>query len=343
MTLEEQRPKVQHATNILTFCGLVWCETLGYIMYDPEIGLWTNKENHHMEIINGMRHDIFQCDDITLSKPAYNLAIFNCPIIDAFDVSKSKGFLLFNNGVLDLESYKMLPISSHYNFLYKINRDYTCDDCEILENEIMTRLFDIPFVNNMQRDYFIQLMARGICGHVEDRQILFTTGKTISGKSMLIKMLKNTFGDYVTCFNPNALVAKGDNTRGDLIWKSLFDAEYKRMAFCDGFDTTIPINGTIMKILVSGGDTILCRGLGLGRGPIKVSNNAFIMVFAGVTPSINPCDRECGKRVNVINFDEFDLSINDFIARIDVCDAFISLLSKYYNKARLSKPDVVLE
>ena len=38
-----------------------------------------------------------------------------------------------------------------------------------------------------------------------------------------------------------------------------------------------------------------------------------------------------------------DTSTNDFIQSADVCDAFISLLSKYYNKAIMQKPDCVVE
>ena len=38
-----------------------------------------------------------------------------------------------------------------------------------------------------------------------------------------------------------------------------------------------------------------------------------------------------------------DTSINDFIQSADVCDAFISLLSKYYNKALVHKPDCVID
>jgi hypothetical protein len=105
-------------------------------MYDSQAGLWTNSEDQHMNIINGLSHEIFPADEndkkptsfATLYKPAYKLATVMCPIIDTFDVSKSKGFVLFNNGVLDLKHYKMLAKSSHYNFLDMINRDYTIDN-----------------------------------------------------------------------------------------------------------------------------------------------------------------------------------------------------------------------
>ena len=177
-----------------------------------------------MNIINGLSHEIFPADVndkkptsfATLYKPAYKLATVMCTIIDTFDVSKSKGFFLFNNGVLDLKNYKMIPKSSHYNFLDMINRDYTVDNYEKLENEILTKLFDTPFVDKIKRDYFIQLIARGICGHVEDRQFLFATGDTACGKTTLTKLLKNTFSNHVTDFNNQHLVAKVGNTESEL-------------------------------------------------------------------------------------------------------------------------------
>ena len=100
--------------------------------------------------------------------PAYKLATVMCPVIDHLDVSKSKGFFLFNNGVLDLKNYTMLPKSPHYNFIDKINRDYTISNYENLEGEIMTKIFDMPFTDKIKRDYFIQRIVTGIAGHVED-------------------------------------------------------------------------------------------------------------------------------------------------------------------------------
>jgi len=296
-----------------------------------------------------------------------------CTIIDTFDVSKSKGFFLFNNGVLDLKIYKMLPKSSHYNFLDMINRDYTVDNYEKLENEILTKLFDMPFVDKIKRDYFIQLIARGICGHVEDREFLFATGDTACGKTTLTKLLKNTFSNYVTDFNIHHLVAKGGNTESELKWKFIVDFWYKRMAICNEFDMSAEevgssdkfgnkirnvksIDGTTMKTLVSDGDAITCRGL--FKDPIKVANNAFIMVLANDTPSVKPCDAAYLDRANNIHFDRSssvdckipdelyfprDTLINDFIQSADVCDAFISLLSKYFNKALMQKPDCVID
>jgi hypothetical protein len=82
-----------------------------------------------------------------------------------------------------------------------------------------TKLFDMPFVDEVKRDYSIQLAARGICGHVEDRKFPFATGDTACGKTTLTKLLKNTFSHYVTDFNNHHLVAKGENTGSELNWK----------------------------------------------------------------------------------------------------------------------------
>ena len=378
---KEQRPDDKHANNILSHCEMVRCKSLGVLMYDSQAGLWTNSEDQHMYLVNGLSHEIFPADErdkkpcsfATLYKPAYKLATVMCPIIDNFDVSRSKGYFLFQNGVLDLKNYKMLPKASHYNFLDVIRRDYTIDNYETLEKEILRKLFDMPFVNMEKRDYFIQLLARGICGHVEDRQFLFATGDTACGKTTLTKLIKNTFTNYVTDFNNHHLVAKGGNTESELKWKFIVEFWYKRMAICNEFDMSAEdngssdqfgnrirsvksIDGTTMKTLVSDGDTITCRAL--FKDPIKVSNNAFIMVLANDTPSVKPCDAAYLDRANNIHFDRCssvdcktpdalyfprDTSINDFIQNADVCDAFISLLSKYYNKALIPKPDYVVE
>jgi len=375
------RPDEKHAKNILSFCEIFFCKSLGVIMYDDRDGLWTNCEKRHINIIQRLTHQIFPTDKeskaqtgfLQLFNPAYRLATAMCPDIENLNVSKYKGFLLFNNGVLDFKNYEMLPKSPHYNFLDKIDRDYTCGDYSNLEDEIMTKLFDMPFTDTEKRDYFIQQIARGMAGHTEDRQFVFATGDTACGKGTLTKLLNNTFTNYVTVFNNHHLVAKAGNQESELKWKWILDIWYKRMAICNEFDMNIEdtgnvnkfgaklktiqcIDGTTMKTLVSNGDTISCRGL--YKDPIKVSNCAFIMVLANDTPSVKPCDAAYLNRANCIHFDRSssedcdvadelyflkDESINEFIENRDVFDAFISLLSKYYNMNKLAKPESVIQ
>jgi len=363
------RPDEKHAKNILSFCEMFFCKSLGVIMYDHKDGLWTNCDKRHKNIIQRLTLQIFPPDKesktqtgfMVLFKPAYEMATFMCPVIENLNVSKSKGFFLFNNGVLDLKNYEMLPKSPHYNFLDKIDRDYTCGDYSNIEMDIMIRLFDMPFTDTEKRDYFIQQIARGMAGHTEDRQFIFATGDTACGKGTLTKLLKNTFTNYVSDFNNHHLVAKGGNQESELKWKWILDIWYKRMAICNEFEMNLEdtgntnkfgaklktvqcIDGTTMKTLVSNGDTITTRGL--YKDPIKVSNNAFIMVLANDTPSVKPCDAAYLNRANCIHFDRSssdvcvvpnelyfpkDESINEFIENRDVCDAFIYLLSKYYN------------
>jgi hypothetical protein len=191
-------------------------------------------------------------------------------------------------------------------------------------------------------------------------------------KTTLTKLLKNTFSNYVTDFNNHHLVANGGNTESELKWKFIVDFWYKRMAICNEFDMSAQdmgssdkfgnilrnvksIDGTTMRTLASDGDTITCRGL--FKDPIKVANNAYIMVLANDTPSVKPCDAAYLDRANNIHFDRSssvdcktpdelysprDTTINDFIQNVDVCDPFISLISKYYNKAIMPKPDCVI-
>ena len=81
------------------------------------------------------------------------------------------------------------------------------------------------------------------------------------------------------------------------------------------------------------------------------------MVLANDTPSVKPCDAAYLNRANCIHFDRSssdvcvvpnelyfpkDESINEFIENRDVCDAFIYLLSKYYNMDKMVKPQSVI-
>ena len=84
-----------------------------------------------------------------------------------------------------------------------------------------------------------------------------------------------------------------------------FDMSAEDMGSSDKFGNKIrivtSIDGTTMKTLVSGGDTITCRGI--FKDPIKVANNGFIMVLVNDTPSVKPCDAAYLDIANNIHFD----------------------------------------
>eukprot|EP00854_Cymbomonas_tetramitiformis_P016338 gene16338-19393_t len=101
---------------------------LGLMVYDEIEGLWTSECGRHLAIIERYSSKIFvnvnSNDDkksfMSLYKNAYKLASEKAPILQEFDIGKSKGQLLFNNGVLDLRGFTIKEKHSSYIFMDKI-------------------------------------------------------------------------------------------------------------------------------------------------------------------------------------------------------------------------------
>jgi hypothetical protein len=66
---KDQRPNDKHVKNILSHCEMVRCKSLGVPTYDSRAGLWTNSEDQHVNIINGLSHAIFPPDENDKNRP----------------------------------------------------------------------------------------------------------------------------------------------------------------------------------------------------------------------------------------------------------------------------------
>ena len=357
-----------------TFEGKLFKTDMGFFIYDEVRGLWTLDDNLHMGIIQRYSTTIFPRDDekdptynmcfISLYNKAYKLAHAKAPYSKSLDLHKNKGYLLFNNGVLNMYTGKMVDKDPSFCFTRIINRDYddTLDRSD-LKQEVMDKLFDNPFTDIEKREYFLEQLARGAALGCADRMFMFLLGGSASGKGKTTQCLETALDEFVAQFNTSVLVGKKNvNMEDDRSWAWILDIYDRRIAIGNEFEmdhteqkdkygnvrTKITcLNGAKLKTLSSNGDKVMCRNV--YKAKQQVQNYAYPIIFANDAPDVygemaiinraiylntdrssifddnlNPDDPEYFKR---------DPTIDDYVLRTDVGDALVSILCDYYRRS----------
>ena len=206
-----------------------------------------------------------------------------------------------------MATFTVLPFDPKYCFMNRINRDYDPATVSLnLMEEVRARIFDKPFTNMEKRDYFLEKLARGIAGHVEDKQFMISLGPTNCGKGILTTLLMKAFEAYVATFDSESII-RSNEARDARSWtwlatdslysRRLLVANEIRMA-SDGRQQR-PIDSNLVKQLVSGGkDEIKMRVN--HKLPFDVVNQATLLILASDVPRAEPADDAYQGRANYI-------------------------------------------
>jgi len=288
------------------------------------------------------------------------------------------GYLLFDNCVLDMYSFTMKDFSPDYYFTKKINRDYDTNiDRETLKQEIIDKLFNtaytIPNDSNVttsslypiknrnveKRNYILETLARASALGGQDKEFSLIIGDPDCGKGVLTKLTSTSLDEYFDNFNSGNLIAKGAvSAEDEKKWAWVAPLWDRRIVIANEFqmDTTVgtnnygkkktdisPINGGMMKTLVSQGDEIKCRLV--YEKTIKIKSLCYYIVLANDVPPVNGVDAGYISRANYLIADRNsssnvteettthfpkDKTITEYVKRTVVADAFIEILCEFY-------------
>tara|TARA_R110002153_G_scaffold40691_1_gene116379 strand:- start:4668 stop:6890 length:2223 start_codon:yes stop_codon:yes gene_type:complete len=255
--------------------------------------------------------------------------------------------LCYNNGYYDFKKRKFYEYSNKVYTTIKINKNYNCisndDDIKLIYDKILNPIFD----NNQELiKYFLQIMSRGIAGHVEDKNWILGLGMRNSGKGLLVNLFENCFEKYIMTTNSNNFIYKkssGDEAKS-LSW--CVPTEFKRICFTnemkiDAFGET-KIDGNIIKKISSGGDNIQCR---LNhQDEIEFKPQTTFVIMANDIPEISPTDamKTCIEFQFPSQFVDFpqkncfikeyktDHNIKQFITKDNIINAFTHILFSHY-------------
>ncbi len=246
--------------------------------------------------------NIFQNNDgnlkpySTMARSCMNLLQFVEPTEDEDFIDKlwtSNLFkLCFKNGYYDFKKGKLEEYDTDTHTTIKINRDFkepTEDDVKAVYDKILN-----PIFNNDKElmDCWLNYIARGLAGHVEDKNWGVGIGERDCGKGVLVRMLENCFGEYCRSTNSENFLFKnngGDSAKA-LSW--LVPFEFKRLLLTNEItrdaEGKYKINGNILKKLSSGGDKIEARVN--HKDEINFKIQARVCMFCNDLPPIEPAD-----------------------------------------------------
>ena len=210
------------------------------------------------------------------------------------DLWKSNiGYLCYKNGVYDFKQGKLIPYNHDIKTTIKINRDFVKakPECkQVIWDKVLLPIFnkDMDMIN-----CWLNYMARGLYGHIEDKNWAVGMGERNSGKGVLVSCLENTFKQYIVTTNSENFCYKDRNSGDSAKANSwMVSTEFARIVVTNEItmdsEGKIKINGNCIKKLSSGGDYIEARQN--FKDEIQFKSQSRFMIFCNDLPPIEPSD-----------------------------------------------------
>jgi hypothetical protein len=240
--------------------------------------------------------DIQLAPHSTMKKGCLDMLVYVEPTEDPDFIDKlwsSNIFkLCFRNGYYNFRSGKLEDYDNDTHTTIKINRELKMPDMDIVD-QVYKRILNPIFNNDTGlMKCWLNYIARGLAGHIEDKNWGVGIGERDCGKGVLVGMLENCFGEYCRSTNSeNFLFKKGQSDSAKaLSW--LVPFEFKRLLLTNEItidsEGKIRINGNTLKKLSSGGDKIEARVN--HKDEINFKIQARVCMFCNDLPPIEPAD-----------------------------------------------------
>jgi len=255
-------------------------------------------------------------------------------------LDKNLNLIGFNNGVYDLGELVFrdgIP-EDYISFNTKINYyDHDDDDEDIVNvKEFMTQVLPKKAV----REYVWTLLGSFLWGKNLNEKFHIWTGCGGNGKSKLIELFENCFGEYC-CKLPIKLLTESRG-RAEGANPTLVRTKGKRFACLQEPDKYEELNVGLMKEL-TGGDTIIARAL--HKDPIEFKPQFKMVTVCNDLPKVSSNDRGTWRRISVVEFisnfveepdpnEPYEFMIDDDLEeKLKLWpEAFMYLLIEYFKK-----------
>jgi len=258
----------------------------------------------------------------------------------------------FENGVFDLESYEFREgrPEDYISFTSGVNYNpYIEDDNARDLHEFINRIFTKPHM----KEYFLTLLASFLNGNIKEERFHILTGSGANGKSKVLDLFEQSFGDYC-CKLPITLLTQ-KRASSNAATSELARTKGKRFACLQEPSEDEKLNVGLMKEL-TGGDKIMARAI--YKEPIEFKPQFKMVLTCNTLPTVPSNDNGTWRRLRVIEFtskfvdhpnpdneNEFEMDM-DLTQKFAIWkEYFISLLINYYKKyteGGVTEPDEVL-
>jgi len=253
------------------------------------------------------------------------------------------------------------------NELEPIIMDYDSKTGELLpfdpntpEQLEIAEFFAKVFPDAALREYVLTLMAACLEGENREQKFYIMTGGGGNGKSVLINLMRFTFGEYQTSLNTAALTRR--RPESGAANPDIITLKSKRFIYMQEPDEGEKLNTARIKQF-TGGDIVEARGLFADQEKFKIMGRIFFST--NELPPVNSMDGGTWRRIEVIPFVsafkdkghpdidhskhiyEKDLNLEDRFRQNNMRAAFLRLLLHYWEKKYvvhgLPTPECVME
>ncbi len=245
--------------------------------------------------------------------------------------SSNIGYLCYKNGYYDLKNQILKPYDNTVKTTIKINRDFETakPECkQVIWDKVLLPIFnkDLEMI-----ECWLNYMARGLYGHIEDKNWAVGMGERNCGKGVLVSCLENTFKKYIHTTNSENFCYKnqsgGDSAKANS-W--MVNTEFARIVCTNEItmdsEGKIKINGNCIKKLSSGGDYIEARQN--FKDEIQFKSQSRFMIFCNDLPPIEPSD--CKETAYMFQFPSKFLSKGDERLDNQVKDSEGNVITAFY-------------
>ena len=282
--------------------------------------------------------------------------------------TKNLGFLAYTNGVYSFKDSRLLTFEEAHEqgifFIHDTLRAYKAEVDGTVKKDLLKRIIESFMPDEDQRKMLMNSLSRALAGHLEDKRWFVCLGMRNCGKGILCKLLDYAFGGFVQTTNGENLLTKTGNSDADAAKAQSWikDLEWKRIVVMQEMRAANKtIDGDLIKKICSNGDWIEVRQNHVNESRIQCQVTAFVMVndICEVSPP-DAYQTMHGFKLDMeyrekSDFDDLrakdacppanwrvkDRTLDEFVLRQDVLDAFTSIIFEAYTVEMQAPPQRV--
>ena len=206
--------------------------------------------------------------------------------------NQHRNLLAVKNGIVDLKTCQLMNFSPEYYISLKVDINYNPNAGQAMN--FLKYLKQISDDDKALANYILYVLGYCLTGDISEQVFFILYGAGSNGKSVLVNLLSNLFGDLVGTLAQDAFL---ENT-GSLN-PSLVQAKDCRMVFVNETNRRDRLNTALLKG-ISGGDIMKVRTL--YSDLIEFRPQCKIIFITNHLPNIDWNDRAMLRRTKIIPF-----------------------------------------
>jgi P4 family phage/plasmid primase-like protien len=247
------------------------------------------------------------------------LLTFNIKFFEIID--ENPDLLGFTNGVYEINN-KVFREGRREDYITKTTGyEFPIDDDYGHKNDIKDFLIKV-FPNEDVRNFVLQTQAQALSGRKTEDLIYTHTGRGGNGKSILIEILKNVFGDYFLNI-PVAMLTKANNKGHNDPDPYMAKLKGVRYAMSNEPKDGASFNDQLIKNL--GSQEALQYRMLYSNSPVNLNIQLKLNIYCNNKLKFNGEDEGIGRRMCVVNYisrfsKEEDLNNNVYLIDTELTD-----------------------